>query len=173
MFLPNNKMCVTKIKMSSRYFFCCLIIFITATLLFAEDSMYWVGNFGPISLGHLTTQADIKTASSSTTLFTTGDCEISADHTVAARLSGPAGCTLITEYKLEFDGDGSGKTGAATVDFSTYDTFLASPLRITHVPYDDDVVITLSVRARNNPNNLADAGDYTAAQTLTVHWVGP
>jgi hypothetical protein len=151
---------------------CCLVLFIFAAGLRAEDAMYWVGNFGPISLGHITSQADIKTAGSTAILYTTGDCEISADRTAAANLTGPGGSTLITEYKLEFDGTGSSKTGAATVDFTAYDTFLSSPLRITHVPMDDDVVVTLTVRAANYPHNLANAGDYTAAQTLTVHWAG-
>jgi hypothetical protein len=159
-------------KMSLRYFFCFLFVLFAAGPMAAEDALYWVGNFNPISLGNLTGQSDVKTAASSATLFTTGDCEISADRTVAARLSGPGSDSLITEYKLEFDGTGSGKTGAAAVDFTTYDTFLASPVRITHVPFDDDVVITVSVRAANYPNNLANAGDYTATQTFTVYWAG-
>ena len=134
--------------------------------------MYWVGSFGLISIGNITTQSDIRTASASATLFTSGDCEISADRTIAARLTESGGDSLITEYKLEFDGNGSSNTGGPTVNFAAYDTFISSPVRITHILYDDEVSITLSVRARNNPNNIANAGTYSAAQSLTVSWAG-
>lgn len=159
---------MTKIKF--RYFICGLVI-LFSTKTIAEDSMYWMGNFGEVSLGNLATQSDIKTASASVVLFTTGDCELSANRTIAARLSGE-GDNLITEYKLEFDGNGSSKTGSSTVDYESYDNFISSPLIITHVSFDDQVSITLSVRARNNPNNIANAGNYSATQTLTVSWAG-
>jgi hypothetical protein len=159
-------------KISFKHIVCCLIISVGARTLHAEDAMYWEGSFGQISLGNLSTQADVKTASASVVLFTTGDCEISGNRTIAAKLSGPGGDSLITEYKLEFDGNGSGNTGAATVDFTAYDTFTSSPVIITHVFSDDEVSITLSVRASNYPNNVANAGSYSASQTLTVSWAG-
>jgi hypothetical protein len=166
-----NRTNATDIKLPLVFLACWLIV--CASRLSAEDAMSWVSNFGPISLGPLTTQAEVKTASSTATLVTTGDCEISADQSSVAQLSGPGGDTLITEYKLECDGDGGTHTGGAMVDFTAYDTFLASPAMIRHVPSDDEVVVTLWVRAKNYPNYLANAGDYTATQTLTVHWTGP
>ncbi len=159
-------------KISYRHFVCGMIVFLASSTLSAEDAMYWVGGFGPIPIANISTQADIKTASASAVLFTTGDCEISAEHTVAAKLTGPGGDTLVTEYKLEFAGNGSGNTGASTVNFSSYDTFISSPVRITHAIFDDQVTITLSVRAGNYPNNIANAGIYSASQTLTVSWAG-
>jgi hypothetical protein len=99
--------------------------------------------------------------------------EISADNSAAAQLSS-ASDTLVTEYKLTFDGTGSaGTTGGAGTTYETYDTFLTIAARVTHVIGDDDVEVTLHVKASNYANGLADAGTYIAAQTLTVHWVGP
>jgi hypothetical protein len=75
--------------------------------------------------------------------------------------------------RFEFDGDGVSKTGGPTVDFTSYDSFLSSPVSVTYVPDDNDVVVTLHARASNYSNQLANAGTYTATQTLTAHWVGP
>ena len=44
--------------------------------------------------------------------------------------------------------------------------------RIPAVPDDNDVKVTLSVRAKNYTNQLANASEYTATQTLTVTWAG-
>jgi len=138
-----------------------------------EDFMYWESNFASIVLPNITTQSGGQSGGSSITLFTSGDAEISADNTDATRLTEPGGDSLYTEYKLEFDGDGASKTGGPTVDFTSYDSFLNSPVPVTYVPDDNDVEVTLSVRASNYPGQLANAGEYTATQTLTVHWVGP
>jgi hypothetical protein len=98
--------------------------------------------------------------------------EISADHSTEAQLSS-AGDTLVTEYRLTFDGDGSSKTGRTDTDYKTYDIFLTPAADVTYVADDNDVVVTLHVKASNYANDLANAGTYTAKQTLTVHWVGP
>ena len=82
-------------------------------------------------------------------------------------------CTLVTEYRLTFDGDGSSATGGSTVDWTSYDSFLSPAAGITYIADDNDVEVTLYVRASNQANQLADAGTYTATQTLTAHWVGP
>jgi hypothetical protein len=54
-----------------------------------------------------------------------------------------------------------------------YDSFLITPAYVTHIPDDNDVKVTLSVIVSNYAGELANAGTYTATQTLTVHWVGP
>jgi len=46
-------------------------------------------------------------------------------------------------------------------------------LTVTHIPDDNDVQVTLYVRASNYTDQLADADDYSATQTLTVYWSGP
>lgn len=155
-----------------------IIAVVTLTLIcfplfMGADFMYWDGNFGPIALLNIQNRDQVREGSSYTILFTSGNAEISADNTDAARLTEPGGDSLRTEYKLEFDGDGVSKTGGPTVNFTSYDSFLSSPVSVTHVPDYNDVKVTLSARASNYPEQLANAGTYTAIQTLTVHWVGP
>jgi len=149
------------------------ITLICFQLLMCADFMYWDGNFGPIALLNIQNRYQVREGSSYTILFTSGDAEISADNTDAARLTEPGGDSVYTEYKLEFDGDGVSKTGGSTVDFTSYDSFLSSPVSVTYVPDYNDVQVTLSARASNYSEQLANAGDYSATQTLTVSWVGP
>jgi len=151
----------------------CLILICSALLVEGKDSMRWLGGFQVISLQDIQTRTQVSTGSSSITLLTTGNAEISADNTDAARLTEPGGGGLYTEYMLEFDGDGASSTGGTTVDFTSYDSFLTSPAQVTHVLGDDRVTVTLSVRASNYANQLANAGTYSATQTLTASWVGP
>ena len=135
--------------------------------------MYWSGDFNDITVTeHITTQNSVVSGSSTTTLYTSDDAEISADNSATAQLS-LGSCTLVTEYRLTFDGDGSSATGSSTVDWTSYDSFLSPAAGITHISDDNDVEVTLYVRASNQANQLADAGTYTATQTLTAHWVGP
>ena len=135
--------------------------------------MYWSGNFSPIALANIGNRDQICQGSSQVTLYTSGNAEISADNTDTARLTKAGGANLYTEYKLQFDGDGVSQTGGSTVDFTSYDLFLSSPSTVTHISGDNAVQVTLHVRASNYANDVADAGTYTATQTLTVHWVGP
>lgn len=162
-----NKM---KLKLSS--ILIALILISLWTELLIGSHMDWDSNFGPIALPDIASREQISEGSSSANLSIDGDVEISAANSAAAQLSS-AGDTLITEYKLTFDGTGSGTTGGAGTDYKTYDTFLTTAARVTHVIGDDDVQVTLHVKASNYPNDLADAGTYIAEQTLTVHWVGP
>jgi hypothetical protein len=135
--------------------------------------MYWSGDFNDITVSeHITERDDVVSGSSTTTLYTSGDAEISADNGATAQLS-LGGRTLVTEYKLTFDGDGSSATGGSTVDWTSYDSFLSPAASITYISDDNDVEVTLYVRASNYAGQLADAGTYTATQTLTAHWVGP
>jgi len=143
--------------------------------LSGQDFMYWEDDFEPIILDNLTARDGISEGEAQVKLFTSGDAEISADNSTAARLDGPSGDYLITKYRLNFDGDGVTETGASDTEMTDYDQFLVPPVQITHVADDNDVQVTLRVRARprNAAGDLADAGTYTATQTLTVHWVGP
>ncbi len=168
---PREQM---KLTVTQRITSVCLAL-ICSSVLMSEDFMYWESDFASIVLADLTTQSQSENGSSNVTLFTSGDAEISADNSTTARLDGPTGDYLITRYKLDFDGDGVTETGASEAVLTDYDQFLVPPVQITHVADDNDVVVTLRVRARprNAANDLADAGTYTATQTLTVSWVGP
>jgi len=148
------------------------VIFVCSGLLMSQDFMYWEDDFESITIPNITTRDAEEEGEGEATLFTSGDVEISADNTTTAQLSlGTA--TLLTEYKLRFDGNGTTETGGPTVPFTSYDSFLSTPAAVTHVPGDDDVNVKLIVKAKNYDGQLADAGTYTATQTLTVHWVGP
>jgi hypothetical protein len=143
-----------------------------SSLLISQDFMYWESDFESITIPNITTRDAEGEGEGEATLFTSGDVEISADNTTTAQLSlGIA--TLRTEYKLRFDGNGTTKTGGPQVNFTNYDTFLSTPATVTHVPGDDDVTVKLIVLAKNYNEQVANAGTYTATQTLTVHWVGP
>lgn len=139
-------------------------------LIMAQEFMYWEGNFSGISLGNISTRDAVSTGSCAVTLYTSGDVEISAG--TCTQLTGPGADTLVTEYKLEFDGDGSGSTGGATVDYTPHDSFLSSPAAVTHVGGDDDVLVTLWARGQNPAGQLANAGAYAATVTLTATWAG-
>ena len=159
-----------KLKLSS--ILIALILISLWTELLIGSFMDWDSNFGLIALPNIASREQISEGSSFANLSIDGDVEISADNSAAAQLSS-AGDTLVTEYKLTFDGTGSGTTGGAGTNYETYDRFLKTAARVTHVIGDDDVEVTLHVKASNYANGLADAGTYAAAQTLTVHWVGP
>jgi hypothetical protein len=152
--------------------FVAILTFVCSELLMSQGVMYWESNFDPITLPNITMQTGESEGEAEVTLFTSGDAEISADNTTTAQLSS-ATDTLLTEYKLKFDGDGTTKTGGATVGFSSYDSFLSTPAYVTYVTDDNDVKVTLSVNAKNYNDQVANAGTYTATQTLIVHWVGP
>lgn len=149
-----------------------VITSVCSSLLISQDYMYWSGDFSTIVLSNIQTRDQAPESSSSTTLYTNGNAEISADNTATAQLSSAAD-TLVTEYKLTFDGDGSSATGGTDTTYVTYDNFLTTAAAVTYVMDDNDVDVTLHVRASNYAGDLANAGTYTAMQTLTVHWVGP
>ena len=148
------------------------MIGIFSPLRVSTQTMNWESNFSSINLGTITVRAEILEGSSTVRLLMTGDVEISADNGATARLSEPGGDILVTEYKLTFDGNGSSATGASTIDYTSYESFLNPAVLITHVVSDDDVNVTLYVRARNQAGDLANSGSYSATQTLTVTWSG-
>ncbi len=139
--------------------------------LFAQ-TMYWDSGFSPVTLAPLTGTDETSRGNSNARLILTGDAEISADTSAAAQLAGPGG-VLRTEYRLGFDGEGTGSSGAGGTAWAPHDSFLVPPVRITHVPGDDEVEITLHVRASLLDGPFPDAGTYSAIQILTVSWVGP
>jgi len=150
-----------------------ILAIVFAGLLMGQTTfMYWDSNFGPIALSNITSRSQTSEGSTSATIILNGDCEISADNSIAAQLSS-ATDTLMTEYRLTFDGNPPARTGAPDTTYQTYDQFLTTPVYITHKKNDDDVVVTLYIRASNYTDDVADAGTYSATQTLTVHWVGP
>ncbi len=140
--------------------------------------MEWSTSFSKISLSNLTATGQSVTGNSSATLITTGDVVITADNTYnAAQLQNTTGSsddTLITKYKLTFDGDGVSDTGGTDdIDYIAWDSFLTpTGKEITHVLNDDEVVITLGVEASTPADEAPDAGNYTATQTLTASWAG-
>ena len=136
----------------------------------ASSFMYWSGNFSQISLGNIGSRNQICQGSSQATLFTNGNAEITANNTAAAQLKSASNDTLVTEYKLTFDGDGDPNTGGETVDWTPYNNFLTTPSDVTYFPDDNNVTVTLHVRASNATGKLADAGTYSATQTLTASW---
>jgi hypothetical protein len=123
--------------------------------------------FDTIAIANITAQGDTPSASKSLVLYTNCDLDITANHTAAARLTKTTD-TLVTEYKLEYDGDGNTNTGGATVDWTDYATFIPVGSAVTHKTLDGAVNVTLSARASNAAGTLADAGNYTATQTLTA-----
>jgi hypothetical protein len=150
-----------------------LVLAFLPMAIWAADFMYW-DDFDPIALLSIASQAQTREGSATVTLFTNGNAEISANNTP----SGPAelSCatdTLVTEYMLSFDGDGSSATGAEDTTWAEYNTFITTAYDITYVTDDNDVDVTLWVRASNNADEVADADTYNAVQTLTVSWVGP
>jgi len=163
-----NKM---KLKLSS-ILIALILISLWTQLLIGQSFMFWDSNFSSIALPNIASRDQVSEGSSSANLSINGDVEISADNSAAAQLSS-ATDTLFTEYKLMFDGDGSSTTGGAGTNYETYDNFLTTAAPVTYVLGDDDVQVTLHVKASNYSNDLSDAGEYTATQTLTVHWVGP
>jgi hypothetical protein len=136
-----------------------------------DGLMEWEANFPALTLAHITAQGTIVTTSGTATLYTNGDVHITADTSTDAQLTRVAGTdVLVTEYRLEYDGDGDPATGGATVDYTDYSTFLSTPSVVTHAPGDGAVVVTLWVRASNEAGETADAGNYAATQTLTASW---
>ncbi|MCK5557393.1 MAG: hypothetical protein KAJ01_03385, partial [Candidatus Hydrogenedentes bacterium] len=124
-----------------------------------------------IDLGTMTSQGDILTGSDTATLYTNGNVDITADNTTAAELSEAGADTLYTEYQLSYDGDGVSATGGSSVAYAVYSSFLSSASTVTHYDEDGAVVVTLGARATNAGGTLADAGNYSATQTLTASWV--
>ena len=168
-------------------------LFVTARLTLAADPgddtatcsisvtvntiMEWAGNFTAITLTAISAQTDAPEDNETQTIYTNCNFEISADNTATAQLSS-ATDTLVTKYKLADDGDGAATTGAGAAaeaasgiaTWTAHDSFLSTALAMTHVDTDGAVDVTLYVQATNNAGEVADAGAYSATQTLTASW---
>ncbi len=136
--------------------------------------MEWADNFAAISLTTISAQADAPEDNKTQTIYTNCDFEIGADTSIAAQLSleSPAD-TLVTKYKLSYDGDGVTATGGSDIStWTDYSAFLpvAGESAVTHFNGDGAVQVTLYVQATNPSGEVANAGDYTAIQTLTASW---
>ncbi|MGB8225447.1 MAG: hypothetical protein WCE45_01075, partial [Sedimentisphaerales bacterium] len=164
------------------------LTFLSTVICDAEKAYKWRSDFPNIDLDAQSEYAPIARHAdapegSATVIFDILDVNvteavITADHiTTNPQLHRTTGSppydTLVTEYKLSFDGDGSTKTGptpgavaASSSDvYKTYDTFLSQSLVITYANGDTDAQVTLYVRASNNADEVADSGDYEATQT--------
>jgi len=141
---------------------------VTVDEIIEWDVVVNAGNFETIELANITNQGDAPEASKSLVLYTNCNLNITADHTAAAQLTKTTD-TLVTEYKLAYDKNGTNGTGGTDVAVWTdYTTFLGAGSAVTHVTLDGAVNVTLSARASNDAGNVADAGAYTATQTLTA-----
>jgi hypothetical protein len=148
------------------------ILLVCLPLLLGADYLYWDDDhFATIAIANITNRGDTPSASQSLVLYTNVDATITADTGTAAQLTHEtSGDTLVTEYMLTFDGDGVSATGGAPTSYQSYEQFLTTPAAINYFTDDNDVTVTLHVRASNSDGTLADAGLYEATQTLTVSW---
>ena len=140
------------------------------------DDTVNAGNFLTIAIANISAQADTPEASRSLVLYTNCDLDITADRTTEPNNAQLKKTTdsLVTEYKLEYDGDGDPDTGGTNVGWTDWTTFLgAGGSAVTHVTLDGAVAVTLFARASNADGTLADAGNYHAHQTLTASWGAP
>lgn len=129
------------------------------------------GDYNEIQLPDITDQNSYTAdANALLKLYTNANVTMTADTTTASRLDkiDDVNEVLVTEYKLTYDANGTTGTGGDTSAkvWETYNEF--APVNVTHVSGDGEVEVRLHVRARNTTGELADAGKYTAKQTLTI-----
>jgi hypothetical protein len=172
--------------MNRNFLFSILALFLTQNLAMAghapasatcdiscivADIVEWSDDsFPAIDLGNLTAENPEVSGSASLVLYTNRDVQIIADNSDAARLSKDAVHNLSTQYKLEYDGGGTGQTGGRTAGWSNYGRFLINGSQVTHICGDGAVEVILSARAFKNTVRAGESGSYTARQTLTVCW---
>jgi len=140
----------------------------------------WEGAaFADIDLALIDDQGDTPESSATYTLWINCNVALTADNTATAELdnTGPptsGSDTLITEYKVTYDGDGDPDTGGTDTAYATYDNFISGAgSAITHYDGDGAVEVTLWARASNDSTGhkeVSDAGVYKATQTLTAAW---
>lgn len=127
--------------------------------------MQWNSGFGSMDLGNIGAVGGTVTGSATAEIETDSEVEITADNSANARLDGPGGESLTTEYALEVD-------GVEEEPYTAYDSFLSTPVIVAApgwvlTTFD----ITLKVRATAPGGEAVEAGTYSATQTLTIHWV--
>ena len=126
-------------------------------------------SFPGIDLGSLTAKNKQAAGESTLMLYTNCDVTITADNSNTAELSF-ATHTLLTKYKLEFDGSGIEQTGGSPTAWRSFDTFLNEGADVIHIPTDGAVEVVLSVRASIEKIRPDNSGQYNAVQTLTACW---
>jgi hypothetical protein len=147
------------------------------TIICVVNAFEWrSADFADIALTNISSQTDVRTGSAMLILdfngVNDGQALITADNTTASQLHSTTD-TLVTEYMLTFDGDGTSSSGGTSMtDYVSYDSFLSGGLHIQRAGSDTTVEVTLHVKARNRPDEVSDTGDYTATQTITVTWDG-
>ena len=150
------------------------VVTCTVATIVEWDNVVNAGNFLSIVIPDITDQATSRSNSRMLVLYTNGDLNITADDSNDAQLIErvTSNDTLVTEYKLEYDGDGATETGGTNVPWALYNAFIpsGSGSAVTHYTLDGAVEVTLFARASNDTGNVADAGAYTALQTLTATW---
>ena len=138
-----------------------------------DTIMEWEGaSFPALTIAtHVTAQNSEVEGSAVYTLYLNGAVDITVDTVgTEAELSETGGDTLVTKYKLTSDGDGTATSGNADSS-PTYALYSAvGTYAVTHVAKDGAVAITLHCQASNDSGNVADAGSYTATQTVTATW---
>ncbi len=163
-------------KLNSFILFVCLAFL--CRIILAADEFQWREKNQTIDLdangGHIASQDDVREGSATFILDVNGivdEAILTADNSAAAQLHS-ATDTLVTEYKIDFDGDGFSHTGGTGTVYTDYASFLSPGIQIKYVPGDKEVQVTLWIRASNQPDDVADSGIYSATQTLTVAWSG-
>jgi hypothetical protein len=158
----------------SYFFLAALMVFLSAAVCPALDPNWTKTDFDSITLSNISSQNQTSVGNSTITIYTEVNIHIIADNTAASQLTHQRGeakeDTLVTEYRLTFDGDGSSATGAADTGYVQYNSFLSEPVTVTHFGSDNYVDVTLWVRAGNRTGNVANRGIYNATQTLTITW---
>lgn len=141
---------------------------------------HWYTEFADIDL-NITKQGSVVNGNSTATLYIDGtdgdEVNITADSS-AVLTNIASSDTLVTEYKISFDHESAGPytygiPGEYGESWTDYSTFLSTPAIVTYVPDDNDVEVTLYLKASNNADEVADAGSYSATQILTISWPSP
>jgi len=137
-----------------------------------DQIVEWEGAaYAAINLATIDDQGDTPDGNSVYTLWLNCNVSLTANNTTAARLDhGSSGDFLVTEYYVDYDGDGASATGGTDTTYATYDNFISGGSAITHIDNDGAVEIRLYARASNRADEVADAGAYTCTQTLTATW---
>jgi hypothetical protein len=126
-------------------------------------------HFSDIDLGELAADNKQVTGETALILYTNGDVIITADNSNAAELSFGSH-TLMTKYKLKYNGLGIKQTGNNSTIWYPFDTFLKEGTDILHTPTEGAVEVILSVEASVKEITPQNSGQYNAVQTLTACW---
>lgn len=111
-----------------------------------DQIVEWEGAaYAAINLTTIDDKGDTPDGNSVYTLWLNCDVTLTADNTAAAELDNdpPGSDTLVTEYKVTYDGDGDPDTGGTDTTYETYNNFISGGSAITHYDGDGAVEIRL------------------------------